>query len=102
MKELIQSDRNLIAFSPLSIWECRIKEAKGRLQLPGDLLGVIRSKDFTELRFTSEHADEAGQLPVFHSDPFDRGLVAQARKEDFTLVTHDRTLSKYEVRLEIL
>ncbi len=102
MRELIQSERNLVAFSPLSIWECRIKEAKGRLPLPGDFLEVIRSKDFIELRFTAEHANEAGLLPGIHADPFDRALVAQARVEDLTLLTHDRMLSKYDVRLEIV
>ena len=102
MRELIQSERNVVAFSPLSIWECRIKEAKGRLSLPGDLVGAIRAKDFIELKFTSEHANEAGLLPTIHADPFDRALVAQARIEDLTMLTQDRLLSRYDVRVELV
>jgi len=102
MRDIIGSDRNLVAFSPLSIWECRVKGARGRLPLPGDFLGVVRSKDFLELKFTAEHADEAGLLPTIHADPFDRGLIAQARFEDLTLLTHDRLISKYDVRFELV
>ena len=102
MRELIASERNVIAFSPLSIWECRIKQAKGKLSLPQNFVGVVRSREFDELNFTAEHASEAGILPSIHADPFDRGLIAQARIEDFLLLTHDRTLSRYDVRLELL
>jgi PIN domain nuclease of toxin-antitoxin system len=34
-----------------------------------------------------------------HRDPFDRMLVAQAQLEDLTLVTHDRLLKSYEVKI---
>ena len=100
MVEAIESERNTVFFSPLSIWEVRIKAAKGRLDLPGHFLDVVRSKDFTELRFTSEHADEAGRLPGIHSDPFDRGLIAQARLERMTVLTTDHLLARYEVQLQ--
>lgn len=102
MRDLIQSDRNLVAYSPLSICECRIEEAKERLSMPGDLVRAIRAKDFIELRFTSEHANEAGPLPGIHADPFERALVAQARIEDLTLLTQDCILARYEVRVEVV
>jgi len=102
LKELIRSEGNSVAYSPLSVWECRIKESKGRLSLPGDLLAVIQSKNFIELKFTAAHADDAGSLPSHHADPFDRGLVAQARIEDLTLVTHDRLLGRYDVKLALV
>ena len=38
-------------------------------------------------------------LPMHHRDPFDRLLVAQARTEELTLVTHDPRMEDYEVRL---
>ena len=102
MSEAIKSEKNTIFFSPLSIWEARIKAAKGRLTLPSQFLEVVRSKDFTELRFTAEHADEAGKLPSIHWDPFDRGLIAQARLERMTMLTSDRLLSRYDVRLQLV
>ena len=41
----------------------------------------------------------AGALPAHHSDPFDRMLIGQAITEDFELVTTDRMMSAYEVRV---
>lgn len=102
MYELIESERNSVFYSPLSVWESRFKEGKGRLTLPANLLGVIRSKDFIELQFTSVHAERLALLPPIHGDPFDRALIAQARVEDLTLVTRDRLLSRYDVSVELV
>jgi len=102
MRDLIESESNSIAYSPLSLWECRINEAKGRLPLPKDFLAVIRSKDFVELGFAADHANEVGLLPAIHSDPFDRGLVAQARFEELTILTEDRILAQHEVRIQMV
>lgn len=46
---------------------------------------------------TMEHALAVRSLPMFHKDPFDRMLVAQARVEGLTLVTADAALSRYDV-----
>ncbi|MFF2086622.1 hypothetical protein ACFVVM_22855 [Nocardia sp. NPDC058176] len=40
---------------------------------------------------------QAARLPAIHRDPFDRILVAQARCEDLTLVTHDPYCLQYPV-----
>lgn len=94
---LIEADRNSIFFSPLSVWEARIKQAKGRLDLPPNFVEALLNKDFAEIRFTAAHADEAGRLPMIHADPFDRGLIAQARVDGLTLLTNDRLLERYDV-----
>ena len=38
-------------------------------------------------------------LPAYHRDPFDRLLVAQAQVENIPLITHDRQLERYDVRI---
>ena len=101
MTEAILLPRNDIFFSPLSIWECRIKAAKGTLQVDEDLLDVVKSKSFAELPFSSVHADETKHLPHIHHDPFDRGLIAQARIEGLTLLSTDSLLLRYEVAVKI-
>jgi PIN domain nuclease of toxin-antitoxin system len=83
--------------SAATVWEVTIKQAAGKLTGPADLPERIRGSGFTELAISSEHAIEAGRLPLIHRDPFDRMLVAQARCEDFTLVTRDPQCQKYEV-----
>jgi PIN domain nuclease of toxin-antitoxin system len=102
MRELVESSRNTLFYSSISIWECEIKIAKGRLQVSGDPVGMLKTFGVVELAFSSAHAREIGQLPLNHEDPFDRALLAQARVEDLVLVTTDRQLGRYDVRTEIV
>ena len=46
-----------------------------------------------------EHGLEVADLPLHHRDPFDRLLIAQARREGLTIVTADRRFAAYEVPL---
>jgi PIN domain nuclease of toxin-antitoxin system len=41
-------------------------------------------------------------LPVLHSDPFDRLLLAQAKLEHLTLLTSDSTLMAYGQNIRCL
>ena len=41
------------------------------------------------------HAAAVEDLPAYHSDPFDRILVAQALVEPMRLMTHDQTVARY-------
>jgi PIN domain nuclease of toxin-antitoxin system len=38
-------------------------------------------------------------LPFHHTEPFDRLLIAQARLEDFTILTSDKIFRKYDVKV---
>jgi len=85
--------------SAVVVWEIRIKEALGKLEIPRNFKRVLESQPFEMLDITVEHAHAVRDLPVHHRDPFDRMLVAQAKAEGFTLVTHDVRLKKYKVSL---
>lgn len=85
--------------SAASIWELAIKQAQGRLRVPADFLALIDETGFDRLAVTFEHGAEAGHLPLHHSDPFDRMLIAQARIEGLTLATADARLADYDVPL---
>jgi PIN domain nuclease of toxin-antitoxin system len=78
-------------------WEVATKTSKGRLRLAEPLAVTVSADSFTELPFTLRHAEELQRLPFHHSDPFDRILVAQARIEGATIVSHDRDLEPYGV-----
>jgi PIN domain nuclease of toxin-antitoxin system len=84
--------------SAVSAWEVVIKSALGRLSLDDAFESHVAAAGFEPLDITFAHAMEVGRLPALHADPFDRMLVAQARVEDLTLVTHDDTLARYDVR----
>jgi PIN domain nuclease of toxin-antitoxin system len=87
--------------SAASIWEMSIKTAAGRLSLQAPLDGSILSLSKYGVRplpISVRHALAAGNLPLHHSDPFDRMLVAQAQCEDLVLATVDPAISRYDVR----
>jgi PIN domain nuclease of toxin-antitoxin system len=84
-------------FSAASIWEIAIKRAKGKLDIPDDLLDTMEQRGFVELPVLSRHAIIAGALPPHHRDPFDRMIVAQAQSEGLTVVTRDERIAAYGV-----
>lgn len=82
--------------SAASIWEVAIKARLGKIDAdPRELTEAIASSGFLELPIKAEHAAGVAQLELYHNDPFDRLLVAQAMVEPLKLVTADSVLAKY-------
>jgi PIN domain nuclease of toxin-antitoxin system len=99
--DAIADPENEILMSPVSGWEISIKEALGRLELPGpprDFVPEhIRKNRFGVLPVSMQHALEVSSLPPHHQDPFDRLLIAQARSDGIPVVSGDAAFSAYEV-----
>ena len=93
----IRDGRRMVLVSAASAWEMAIKSALGKLDAPSDYLAMLAHYRFVPLDITSEHALAVSELPHHHRDPFDRILIAQARTEGLTLVTHDRAFVAYDV-----
>jgi PIN domain nuclease of toxin-antitoxin system len=89
--------------SSASIWEIAIKVRLGKLQAdPQELFDQIKSNDFQELPVLSRHALLVAKLPLHHSDPFDRLLIAQAIAEPLNLLTVDTQFKQYsELVIEV-
>jgi PIN domain nuclease of toxin-antitoxin system len=85
--------------SSATVWEVAIKQAISKLGGPPDLPERVRDSGFTPLPIDHRHVIIAGRLPMFHRDPFDRILVAQAQCEELTLVTRDPYCQKYEISI---
>ena len=85
--------------SAVSIWEIGIKNNRGRLDVPDDLESRLEQVGFVELPIAWRHARVAGRLQGHHSDPIDRMLVAQATADDLVIVTRDRDIARYDVRV---
>jgi len=88
---------DLVFVSAASAWEAAIKVAMDKLRIPGPFEKGVEASGFEKLVITFHHAEAAARLPRHHLDPFDRMLVAQARLEGLTLVTHDRHFEPYDV-----
>lgn len=61
-----------------------------------ELYQSLRENNYLELPVLSKHCLTLGNLSLIHNDPFDRLLISQALNEDFTLITHDGNILKYE------
>src|SRR5207244_12513425 len=90
-------------FSAASVLEIAIKQALGRMQLPGEPLAYLRSRlgqgPTIPLPIQHAHALRIATLPRHHRDPFDRMLVAQAQVEGHALLTADPVFRRYEVEI---
>ena len=96
-REAMHDPSNEVFVSVASAWEIAIKSSTGKLESPDNLAEQIEGAGFIQLLITFEHAERAARLPLYHRDPFDRMLVAQAQIEDLILVTRDHDVLRYEV-----
>jgi PIN domain nuclease of toxin-antitoxin system len=94
---------NQFHLSIVSIWEIQIKIGTGKLQLPLSLRDYVAAhcghNSIRLIRITEHHIWTLGTLPPHHRDPFDRMLIAQAIRGNFTLVSADAIFAQYPVRL---
>ena len=102
-REVIAEGDNEVFFSAASAWELAIKSRLGRLRMPADFERFVTDQvdlnGFSVLPVQLSHALRVHALPEHHKDPFDRMLVAQAQVEDMLLVSRDRRLADYRLRL---
>ena len=102
-RDLIIDSANDAYLSAASAWEIAIKNGLGRLPLrvPPEQFVVEqrRRHRLDSLPITEEAALQVGKLPNLHRDPFDRLIVAQAIAEGMTVVTPDRLIKMYPVRV---
>lgn len=88
-----------IYYSAASAWELSIKQSLGKIQMSRQISESAAQSGFEEMPVTTKYAEVSARLPLHHRDPFDRMLVAQAMAENLALVTADRRLSAYEVKI---
>ncbi len=93
---IIADAGNRVFVSAASIWEIAIKRRLGKLEFHGSPATAIAASGFHELPILAADAESAGDLSWRHSDPFDRLLVAQARRLTITLVTADMTIRAFD------
>jgi PIN domain nuclease of toxin-antitoxin system len=95
----IAEPSNAVLVSAATVWEIEVKRAAGRLDAPGELIEVLAQAGIDTLPITAPDAVRAAGLPMYHADPFDRMLVAQAQRLDAFVVSRDRALSAYDVEV---
>jgi PIN domain nuclease of toxin-antitoxin system len=102
-KQTLTSDANELVFSLISLWEIAIKMKIGKFNDLGSSVAYIRDEmkeygmELLPIRY--EHMLTLETLPLHHSDPFDRLLIAQAITESIPIVTGDKKFKAYDVKL---
>ena len=93
----LENPENILELSSVSLSEIAIESALGKLRLSA---GVARqaAEDLGVriLPYTAEHAFRLFELPLHHSDPFDRQIIAQALVEHIPVVTPDEKFGLYK------
>jgi PIN domain nuclease of toxin-antitoxin system len=105
-RDVLIHPRSVLKLSTASVWEALLKAGKGKLTflqgetVPADYLEkAIRTLNLQPLPVELEHVTRASTLPSFHADPFDRLLIAQALVEGIPIMTADRAIHDYAVRV---
>lgn len=102
-RELLDDGRNIVYYSLVSVWEIAIKHGRkpDRLTLSAqDFVRFCDEQNFIEYPirqnhiFTVETLSRSENAPE-HNDPFDRLLLAQAKSDGFTFLTHDTLIPYY-------
>jgi PIN domain nuclease of toxin-antitoxin system len=94
---------NEVYLSAVSAWEIARKYAQGGISLPSPpstLIPALREQSgIASLSLSEADALTAEKLELFHKDPFDRMLIAQALMGGLAVVTPDRAFELYPVRV---
>jgi PIN domain nuclease of toxin-antitoxin system len=99
----IISAADAVYVSAASIWEIAIKSRLGKIEGdPEALVTAIEASGLIELQVSPRHAATVANLPLHHTDPFDRLLIAQALTESLQLVTVDRALAAYGLNIQVI
>jgi PIN domain nuclease of toxin-antitoxin system len=97
------SRADAVYVSAASIWEIAIKARLGKIEADAQALaGAIENSGLIELTVSAEHAAAVARLPLHHTDPFDRLLLAQSFTVPLRFLTADRALAAYGPSVEIL
>lgn len=98
-KNVLQDAQQEVFISVASIWEMVIKKQQGKLKAPTDIEKDIKLAGFMVFPIELSHVLKVTDLPLYHKDPFDRLLIAQATVENLAFVTDDIKIKKYDLKV---
>jgi PIN domain nuclease of toxin-antitoxin system len=102
VEKLLADETHIIYLSIASLWEIAIKSAN-----PNALELGISLEEFVEstivggialLEIKPFHLYELQKLPKHHKDPFDRLIIAQAKREGFSIIGKDEKFDRYDIK----
>ena len=102
-KALFTDPGNSVFLSVVSAWEIAVKHSLGRLPLPEPPAQFVprqrEAHGIDSLPLDEEAALHVSRLPRLHSDPFDRMLASQSIVHGLILLSPDKQIARYPVRI---
>lgn len=99
IREILLSEESHKYLSIVSIWELVIKYSIGKFPHIIDWNGYFQDQPVHLLQIEISHLEQLKTLPLLHKDPFDRLLIAKCLCEGMTLLTSDKQLYQYDIRI---
>ena len=96
----IESSNNTCFVSISSLWEISIKHSIGKIDLRIPLPDFFDEVNYSSIQIqpiTPTHLIHLSSLPLHHRDPFDRLIIAQAKAENYTVLSRDKMFSNYPI-----
>jgi PIN domain nuclease of toxin-antitoxin system len=98
---VINSNNESLHVSHVSFIELANIWLAGRMEAPTKPRQWLREQiaewDVTIIRMDEEDIFRSTELPLYHRDPFDRLLIAQAIIRNYIFLTPDQTIHRYPV-----
>ncbi len=94
-REALETLSNTIYVSAVSMIELMIKSSLGKLSVDFDPVSIAKESGFELLSFSAEDALPLDTMPLYHKDPFDRMLIAQAINRKYKIMTNDKKFFDY-------
>jgi len=100
--KILQDNDSQLFVSAVSFWEMAIKHGKGKMNWEN--LQIQEVPDYCEILgielipLTPDEAINYSNLPFYenHKDPFDRMLICQCIRGNYTLISRDDKMKFYE------
>lgn len=99
-RNVLTDDGLNLSVSVVSLWEIVIKLNIGKLKIDytiREIYQLLNQLNVEILSIEQRDLDCYLTLPVYHRDPFDRLLIAQAMNRNLIVVSADEMFSSYEV-----
>jgi len=100
--EHISDRKNKVYVSAISLWEIALKQSIGKLELNfevEDIPKYCQQMGFDPIPLMPQEALDFLKLPQKknHKDPFDRMLIYQCIRGNYTLISKDDKMKFYEI-----
>lgn len=100
-KQVIDNVNNSIFVSAVTFWEIALKYSVNKLEfegiVPAKLPEIAKKMRFQLIQLSPEESASSYNLSLTtHKDPFDRILIWQAIKRDYTFISKDARINEYK------